>query len=425
MERGYIFVSEKHYQRWRIIELVDAGRLTLKEAATKLGISYRQAKRLRQAACIKGASALAHGNRGRAPHNKTPEKMAERILALSRETYSLFNDSHFTQKLAEREGITVSRETVRRLRRKSGIPSKRKRRPPRHHKRRERKAQEGLMMLWDGSPHRWFGPDGPELSLMAAIDDATSKLLAARLFPFEGSAGYLWLLDRVIATYGVPLSIYHDRHGSLHRNDKHWSIEEQLAGTREPTQVGRALKALEIQPIAALSPQAKGRVERLFETLQDRLVAELDLEKIREIDGANHFIETRYIDTFNRDFAVPAREAEKAWRRLIPRSDLRRVLSFYYEATVGNDNAVRLGGLVIDIPPGPKRRSWAKCRVEVRQLLDGSWRVYYRDSIIAEHSSTTLSEPLRALRRRRARGADSCGWMYLGPNDKAADFTLI
>jgi transposase len=425
MERGYIFVSEKHYQRWKIIELVDAGRLTLKEAATKMGISYRQAKRLRHAARTKGASALAHGNRGRLPHNKTSEELAERILALSRETYSLFNDSHFTQKLAEREGITVSRETVRRLRRKSGIASKRKRRPPRHHKRRERKAQEGLMMLWDGSPHRWFGPDGPELSLMAAIDDATSKLLAARLFPFEGSAGYLWLLDRVIGTYGVPLSIYHDRHGSLHRNDKHWSIEEQLAGSREPTQVGRALKALEIQPIAALSPQAKGRVERLFETLQDRLVAELDLEKIREIDGANHFIETHYIDTFNRDFAVPAREVEKAWRRLIPRSDLKRLLSFYYEATVGNDNAVRLGGLVIDIPPGPRRRSWAKCRVEVRQLLDGSWRVYYRDSIIAEHPSTTLSEPLRALRRRRARGADSCGWMYLGPNDKAADYALI
>lgn len=425
MERGYIFVSEKHFQRWKVIELVDAGRLTLKEAATKMGISYRQAKRLRHAALTRGASALAHGNRGRSPHNKTPEDTAERILALSRETYSLFNDSHFTQKLAQREGITVSRETVRRLRRSSGIPAKRKRRPPRHHKRRERKAQEGLMMLWDGSPHRWFGADGPELSLMAAIDDATGKLLAARLFPFEGSAGYLWLLDRVIANYGVPLSVYHDRHGSLQRNDKHWSIEEQLAGCREPTQVGRALKALEIQPIAALSPQAKGRVERLFQTLQDRLVAELDLEKIHQIDGANHYIETCYIDTFNGDFAVSAREAEKAWRRLIGRSDLKRVLSFYYEATVGNDNAVRLGGLVIDIPPGPRRRSWVKCRVEVRQLLDGSWRVYYRDLIIAEHPSTTLSEPLRALRRRRTRGADSCGWMYLGPNDKAADYALI
>ena len=425
MDRGYIFVSERQYQRWRIIELVELGKVTLSEAGIKMGVCYRQAKRIRQAARARGTCALAHGNRGRTPHNKTAVDVAERILTLSREPYSLFNDSHFTQKLVEREGIKVSRETVRRLRRGAGIAAKRKRRPPRHHKRRERKAQEGLMMLWDGSPHRWFGAEGPELSLMASIDDATGKLLAARFFPFEGSAGYLWLLHQVISSYGVPLSVYHDRHGSLHRNDKHWSIEEQLAGTREPTQVGRALKALEIRPIAALTPQAKGRVERLFETLQDRLVAELDLAKIRTIDEANRFLETHYIDLFNRDFAVPARDLEKAWRRLIPRSDLKRMLSFYYQATVGNDNAVRLGGLVIDIPPGRRGRSWAKARVEVRQLLDGSWRVYYADSIIAQHPSTTLTEPIRALRRRRTRGADSLGWMYVDQNDKAADYALI
>lgn len=425
MDRGYIFVSEKHYQRWRIIELVELGKLTLKEAASKMGVSYRHAKRMRRAAKTKGTSALAHGNRGRTPHNKTSQDIAERILALSREPYSLFNDSHFTQKLTEVEKIKVSRETVRRLRREDGIVAKRKRRPPRHHKRRERKAQEGMMMLWDGSPHRWFGPDQPQFSLMASIDDATGKLLAARFFTFEGSAGYLWLLHHVVTAYGVPLSVYHDRHSSLHRNDKHWSIEEQLAGCREPTQVGSALKALEIRPIAALTPQAKGRVERLFGTLQDRLVAELDLAKITTIDAANQFLDTTYIEQFNREFAVPARDMEKAWRRLIPRSDLKRLISFYYQATVGNDNTVRLGGLVIDIPPGPRRRSWAKARVEVRQLLDGSWRVYHGDSLIAEHPSTSLSEPIRALRRRRPRGAGSYGWMYVELNDKGADYALI
>ena len=414
--KGYVFVSEKQYVRWKLMEMVAAGRLTLREAGEKLGVSYRQAKRLKVAA-LDGPSELAHGNRERCPVNKTSEELAQRILDLSQERYSLFNDSHFTQKLAICEDIRVNRETVRRLRREAGIVAKRKRRPPRHHKRRDRKPQEGLMMLWDGSPHPWFGPDRPTVSLMAAIDDATGKLLAARFFPFEGAVGYLWLLEMVVSRYGIPLSVYHDRHGSLHRNDKHWSFEEEMAGEREPTQVGRALKAMEVRQIVALSPQAKGRVERLFETLQDRLVAELDLANIRTIEAANEFLESSYIDEFNRCFTVAPRETQTAWLRLSHQCDIKRLISFYYEATVGNDNTVRLGGLVIDIPPGPKRRSYAKARVEVRQLLDGSWRVYFGDSIIAEHSSTAVCEPIRALKRRRPRGAPSLGWTYIGQQD--------
>ena len=423
MKRGYIFVSEQHYQRWRVLELVELGRLSLKEAALKMGVSYRHAKRMRRAVVDEGASALSHGNRGRSPQNKIAPKLAQRILALSEKTYSKFNDSHFAQKLEQREGIKVSRDTVRRLRRGAGIPAKRKRTAPRHHKRRDRKPQEGLMMLWDGSPHHWFGPK--EVSLMASIDDATGRLLAARFFPFEGTTGYLWLLQKVITNYGVPLSVYQDRHGSLHRNDKHWSIEEELAGEREPTHVGKALKALEITPIVALTAQAKGRVERLFATLQDRLVAELDLEKIRTIDEANTYLEDHYIEQFNREFAISPRNFEKAWRRLIPRTDLNRLISFYYQSTVGNDNTVRLGGLVIDIPPGPRQRSYCKARVEVRQLLDGSWRVYYRDEIIAEHPSTSLSDQIRALTRKKTRGSDPLDWIYRGASDKATDYVLI
>ena len=136
------------------------------------------------------------------------------------------------------------------------------------------------MVLWDGSPHQWFGQTLPPCCLMAAIDDATGTVLAARFFAFEGSEGYLWLLRQIVTRYGIPISIYQDRHGSLKRNDDHWSIEEELAGRQEPTQVGQALRALGIQPIFALSPQAKGRIERLFGTLQDRLVAEFRLAKV-------------------------------------------------------------------------------------------------------------------------------------------------
>ena len=143
------------------------------------------------------------------------------------------------------------------------------------------------MVLWDGSPHPWFGQNHPPCCLMAALDDATGGILAARFFPFEGTEGYLWLLRQMVTQYGIPISIYQDRHGSLKRNDDHWNLEEELAGRQEPTQVGQALRTLGIQPIFALSPQAKGRIERLFATLQDRLGAELGLAQVTTLAQGN------------------------------------------------------------------------------------------------------------------------------------------
>jgi hypothetical protein len=250
---------------------------------------------------------------------------------------------------------------------------------------------------------------------MAAIDDATGKLLAARFFPFEGSSGYLWLLEEMVKKYGIPMVIYQDRHGALHRNDNHWSLEEQLAGRQEPTQVGLALEALGIEPISALSPQAKGRVEKLFATLQDRLGAELRLKIIVTIEEANRFLQSTFLRVFNRRFAVSPRESQKAWREVPKNLDLDRIISFRYTATVGNDNTVRLGGLVLDIPPGPQRRSYAKAKVEARQLLNGSWRIYAKDQLIAKHSSTSLNEPIRALPRKRnpVKGVQDYNWVYL------------
>jgi hypothetical protein len=249
---------------------------------------------------------------------------------------------------------------------------------------------------------------------MAAIDDATGKLLAARFFPFEGSSGYLWLLKEMVKKYGIPISIYQDRHGALHRNDPHWSLEEQLAGRQEPTQVGLALQALGIEAIPALSPQAKGRVERLFATLQDRLIAELRLKGIQTIQEANAFLESVFLRDFNRRFAVRPRESQKAWREAPKTLDLDRIISFRYRSVVGNDNSIRIGGLVLDVHPGPARRSYAKANVEVRQLLNGSWKVYYQDQLIAKHPSTELRDPVRALKHnRQIKGVSPQQWVYL------------
>jgi transposase len=392
--------------------LVEGGKITLKEAKDKIGVSYRQAKRIRRALRVKGVRGVIHGNTGRAPWNLTLDSIRQKVLDLSKGLYGGFNDMHFTEKLSEEHQIELSRETVRKLRRWAGIEPKRRRRAPGHRKRRERKAQEGAMVLWDGSPHHWLGLDQEACCLMAAMDDSTGKLLVARFFPFEGSSGYLWLLREVVKRYGIPLVMYHDRHGSLYRNDSHWSLEEQLAGRQEPTQVGLALEALGIESIAALSPQAKGRIERLFGTLQDRLIAEIGLQGIQNLEAANRFLKV-FIPRFNRRFAIPPRESEKAWRKVPPELDLDRWISFRYRSVVGNDNCVRIGGLILDLLPGPNRRSYAKAQVEVRQLLNGSWRVYYQDQIIAKHPSTELRDPVRALKHtRRIKGAFPEQWVY-------------
>ena len=412
MEGEKILMSQRQLQRWHVMGLVEGGKITLKEAGEKIGVSYRQAKRIRRTLRIKGIKGILHGNTGRTAWNRTADWIRQKVLEFSKGLYKDFNDMHFTEKLSEDQKVELSRETVRKLRRRAGIEPKRRRRAPGHRKRRERKAQEGAMVLWDGSPHHWLGPDQPACCLMAAIDDATGKVLVARFFPFEGSSGYLWLLREVVKHYGIPLVMYHDRHGSLYRNDSHWSLEEQLAGRQEPTQVGLALEVLGIESIAALSPQAKGRIERLFGTLQDRLIAELGLEGVQNLEEANRFLKV-FIPRFNRRFAVRPRESEKAWRKVPPELDLDRIISFRYRSVVGNDNSIRIGGLVLDIPPGPARRSYAKANVEVRQLLNGSWRVYYQDQLIAKHPSTELRDPVRALKHpRRIKGAPSEQWVY-------------
>jgi len=387
-------------RRWELLGKVMDRRLTLAAVTPALGVSYRQAKRLLARAREKGLRGLGHGNRGRPLANKADQALRERVLALSQSQYAQFNDSHFCQQLAERESIVVSRDLVRRWRREAGVRPKCRRRPPKHRRRRPRELAEGLMMLWDGSPHRWFGPDQPACCLMAAIDDATGKVLALCFVPHECAWAYLKLLEEVVTRWGVPASVYQDRHTIHKRADDFWSLEEELAGRQDPTQVGAALEGLGIEPIFALSPQAKGRVERLFRTLQDRLVAELALYGIADLEAANVYLPS-FIVTFNARFAEAPSQPEHTWRKPPKPGELERLLSLCYRATVGNDNAVRLDGMLIDIPPGPKGRSYARQRVEVRQLLDGRWRVYWQHQPIAEGPATEPAELIRTKRRRK------------------------
>jgi hypothetical protein len=311
---------------------------------------------------------------------------------------------HFVEKLSQNEELNLGRETVRRILRAAGIGSPRKRRRIKHRARRERRAQAGMMILWDGSRHDWLEGRGPILTLMGAIDDATNEMLPGMRFYLQESAeGYLRLLYEIARNKGLPQSAYGDKHGSLCRNDDHWSLEEELRGEQDPTQVGEAMRALCIEKIDAHSPQAKGRIERPWGTLQDRLVSELRLAKVSTLEHANAILERERI-SHNQRFAIPAREHATAWRPLPKTLDLERACSFRYEATVKNDNTVQIAHYIINIPPGPKGRTYAKAQVEVRQLLDGTWRVYLKDVIIATAPRENIGE-LRVKKPRKRNAA--------------------
>ena len=230
------------------------------------------------------------------------------------------------------------------------------------------------------------------MSLKPSAEHTPFELLpGAHFLDQECSAGYLRLVLEMVREKGIPWAVYMDRHSALKRNDPHWTLEEELRGTQDPTQVERALKELGVECIYALSPQAKGRVERLWGTLQDRLVSELRLVGAATVAEAQAVLD-RYRLEFNRRFTVKPLDAEPAWRPVAKGVDLQRLCSFRYTATVQNDNTVRLQGMVIDVPPGPAKRTYAKAKVELRQYLDGSWRVFYRSELIARAASTEVGE---------------------------------
>ena len=258
-------------KRIEVIQRVFRGELTVLKAAVVLGISERQCYRIKQRVHREGVKGVIHGNRGRRCKRKVQEKVIRRVMELARGKYRGFNDHHLTEKLKEHEQIELSRETVRRILRSQGISTPRKRRASKHRSRRERRLAEGMMLQVDGSPHDWLQGRGPRLCLIGAIDDATGKVVGAFFTEAESSWGYLRLFSEIFKAHGLPQSIYSDRH-SIFWTDREPTIEEQLINQRPLTEVGRALDELGVTLIFAGSPQAKGRIERLWGTFQDRLV---------------------------------------------------------------------------------------------------------------------------------------------------------
>jgi len=401
MERkGPVTLSQKEQKRLRVIGEVEAGRWSAEEASKVLNLSLRQVRRLLAGFRGRGAVAFMHSNRGRPSKRRLTDELCQQVVAFGGGAYAACNDSHLRELLMLREGIVLSRASIQRIRRQAGQKPKQRRRPPRHRSRRERRPQEGILLQVDGSTHEWLGEDHRSLSLLAAIDDATGKVVAAVFREHEDAQGYFLLVRQVLKTQGIPLELYHDRHSIFQDNTKRpWTLEEELAGKREPTQFGRALEELAIVPIAAKSPEAKGRIERLWCTWQDRLVVELELAGIKDLRGANRFL-PGFIQRHNASFAIEAEEPGLAYRPLDPGLDLDKILSFRYQRVVARDNTVRLESRLIQIPPGQRRRSYFAARVWVHELLDGSLGVRYQDQWLVRGAAGKLDALVRARKRK-------------------------
>lgn len=372
-------------KRLDVIQRVFRSELTVVQAAVVMGVSERQCYRIKARVGKAGAKGVVHGNRGRPCKHKTKEKVVNRIVELAQGKYRDFNDHHLTEKLQEQEKIKLCREKVRQLLRAHGIASPKKRRGIKHRSRRERRASEGMMLQVDGSPHDWLQGRGPRLCLIGAIDDATSKVMGALFVQAESSWGYFKLFCEIFTEQGVPQSIYTDCH-SVFWTDREPTLPEQLINTKPTTEVGRGLEELGVTLILAHSPQAKGRIERLWNTFQDRLVSELRLAKAKTVEQATVVLQ-RYLPVHNRKFAKPAK-AQPAWRKLSALT-IQRALCFKQQRTVAKDNTVSFEGTVLQIPKTSAFRSYAHKRVDVHVLLDGAVEFFYKTEKIATFDSKT------------------------------------
>lgn len=390
-------MSRKEVPRAGLLKAALAGKITNAQGALAVHLSVRQFHRVKLRFAAEGPGGLLHRLRGRASPRRLTAELRAHAAALLQGPYAGLNDCHLTEKLQEVEGLLLSRSSVRRLRQALGLPPKRRRRAGPGRTRRTPEAQMGALVQLDASPFAWLEDRGPQLALHGAIDDATGTGLALYFRPTEDLHGYATLLQQLCTSYGLPLALYGDRLGVFVRNDPHWTIEEELRGTQDPTHFGRILQELGIGYIAAHSPQAKGRIERFWQTLQDRLVSELRLRAISTPEAANAFLPA-FLADLNPRFARAPADAVAAWRPA-PR-DLPALLSCRYTRTVARDNTVRLGPRWVQLPA---RRSYAGRHVELRECLDGRLLVFTDAACVAAQPAPAADF---VLRPRRAPSSD-------------------
>jgi transposase len=380
-------MSEKERERSHVVRQAIECRLSQQEGAERLGIGVRQFKRLVRAWKRDGAAGLVSRQRGQPSHNRLADAQRSRVLALLKEKYEDFGPTLAAEKLLELDGIAVSRETIRQMQIGAELWKPKRRRAKRVFQTRERRPRYGELVQIDGSPHAWFEDRGPCCTLIVFIDDATSRLMALHFVPAETTRAYLEALRAYILTHGRPMALYSDRHGIFRVNAK------DAKGGDGKTEFGRVVERLEIGSIQAETPQAKGRVERSNQTLQDRLVKEMRLRNISSIEAGNAFAAS-YIAFWNKRFAVPPRDAKPAHRPwtatpaaledALARREERTLSKALTFSSAGTKYCVKTNG------PGTALRG---AKVTLYHFVGGGMAVHYKDRVLPVTAYGTYPVP--------------------------------
>ena len=367
-------LKQKDLKRATLIEACIKGQCTVKQVATALGLSERRVKQIKKEVKENGVKSIQHGNRGRKPKNTISDETRKRILELrSSYEYEISNFKHFQELLKERENIDISYSALYNILRNAGIKSPKRHRKTKLHHRRKRKECEGMMLQADGTPFDWFG-NGQKYSLHGFVDDATGKITGLYMCKNECLLGYLEVLRQTLENYGIPISLYPDKYSVFFPPKKvndHITIEEQLNGREKGiTQFGRIIEELGIEMFPASSPQAKGRIERLWETLQSRLTTEFRINNIKTIDEANIFL-ISYIEKYNSKFAIEASSKKSVFLKLPKRYNLDELLCVRFERSIDNAGVFSINNSkfqIIDksLPPKTKVQIYISQKIGMR-----------------------------------------------------------
>lgn len=379
-----VIMSVKELRRVPIIRHVMEKKLTQGQAGALLGLTERQIRRLIARVRQEGDRGLVHRGRGRPSNRRLAERLKAKVLRLYAQQYADFGPTLAAEKLAERQGLVLSDETLRGWLRDAGVTHFRRRKRP-HRAWRERKAHVGELLQLDGSHHDWLEGRGPRGVLMAYIDDASSRVFA-RFYEYEGTVPAMDSLGRYVKQYGIPLAVYADKH-TTYKSPAQPTVDEQLAGEKPQSQFERSLAELGVKMIHAHSPQAKGRIERLFSTFQDRLIKELRLAGIATLSEANRFLDT-YLPTYNQRFAVQPAHAADLHRPSPPGRHLDRILCVKTKRVLRRDWTVAHNGQLYQINDNVRTT-----HVMVEERLDGSmWMTHHGRTL---HSHAIASRPMR------------------------------
>ena len=405
-KEGIVMARPKELRHLHVVRKVLDKEITQREAAEILLLSSRQIRRIMKRVNLEGDQGVIHRSRGRASNRRIPEEIRGKVIGLYRTQYGDFGPTLASEKLQERDQIQVHAETLRLWLLESG-DWKRRRKRRGHRRWRERKHHYGEMVQMDGSHHDWFEGRGSGCVLMGYIDDATGKVFG-RFYDYEGTIPALDSFRRYVRKHGVPIAIYLDGHSTYKSTGKP-SIEDELNNTRPLSEVERALKELGVEVIHAHSAPAKGRVERLFGTLQDRLVKEMRLRGLRTVQEANEFL-TQYLPVYNRRFSVRAQEPGDLHRPLPKGLDLDSILCLKTQRTLRKDFTVAHQRKLYQI----EDRTCAS-RVMVHEQIDGSIKILDQGQALRFHEITTRpvkqeTFPLRVRRRRGHRPSADHPW---------------